>query len=72
MRHDWQPGLCSVCGWHCPDCNDCKCPGKGWTRYALSSCPMTDTHAGKDRPRKEDVDKTRAESWRDRNRPSKP
>jgi hypothetical protein len=70
MRHDWERGACSACGWYCRDCNDCKCPGKGWTKYASSSCPMFDTKAGQLRPSKADVDAKRAEEWRDRNRPS--
>lgn len=53
MRHDWQPSaLCLYCGKWCPQCNDCTCPAKGWTRYVNSNCPGFDTLAGFRRPRK--------------------
>ena len=71
MRHDWQKnvGLCGYCHTWCPQCNDCTCPGKGWKRYASSSCPGFDTEAGRLRPERAAVTAARAEAWRDRNRP---
>lgn len=71
MRHSWErSGLCSYCGKWCPHCNDCTCPGKGWTRYAATGCPGFDTQAGQLRPEREVVQTARAEVWRDRNRPA--
>jgi hypothetical protein len=71
MLHEWQNGMCSYCGKFCSICNDCQCPGMGWTRYALSSCPGFDTHAGRDRPERAAVLEQRATAWRDRNKPRK-
>lgn len=51
MRHRWERnGLCLYCGWFCDYCNDCACPGNGWTRYRTSRCPGFDTEAGRLRP----------------------
>ncbi len=53
MRHDWErAALCLYCHRWCRHCNDCVCPGNGWTRYASSNCPGFDTEAGQLRPPK--------------------
>jgi hypothetical protein len=58
--HDWEPAAyCLYCGTWCPRCNDCTCPGAGWSRYANSSCPGFDTKAGNLRPSKAAVQAAR-------------